>query len=175
LVWWFRKFDWHATHRRWLLAAGFWAVFLVLDGLILFLPTVLAGAKFTHSIVAHAHLAMAGLLTSLNVLMLISLAPGTQVARTLAGRGSWLAWNLACLGMVIALTVLGFFEAENPLLVPYGGTIVRTIYVIRLVLGAVMFSAGLHWLISAARCRGTAKIKVARTAPSTTSTPVHAN
>lgn len=174
LVWWFRKFDWHATHWLWLLSSGFWAAFLVVDGLVLFLPTVLAGAKFTHSIVAHAHLAMAGLLTSLNVLMLISLAPGTGLARTLAGRGSWLAWNLACLGMVVALTVLGFFEAENPLLVPYGGRIVRTIYVTRLVLGAVMFAAGLHWLTSALRYRRTANIRFERTASSTTPTPAHA-
>lgn len=173
LMWWFRKFDWHATHRRWLLASAFWAVFLVIDGLVLFLPDVLVGAKFTHTIVAHAHLAMAGLLTSLNVLMLISLAPDTKLSRALAGRGSWLAWNLACLGMVVALTVLGWFEAGNPLLVPYGGSIVRTIYVIRLVLGAVMFGAGVHWLMSALRCRG----KATHTAmhPARSATPTHAH
>jgi cytochrome c oxidase cbb3-type subunit 1 len=163
-VWWFRMFDWNANHHRWLLSSALWTAFLVIDGLVIFLPPVLEGAKFTHSIVAHAHLAMAGLLTSLNLLMLISLASDSDLGRKLAGRSTWLAWNLACLGMVVALTVLGWFEGENPLLVPYGGTMVTTVYVVRLLLGAVMAAVGAHWLIAAIRSTGT--IKSANTQPS---------
>lgn len=172
LVGWFRKFEWEESQRRWLLTSALWAAFLVVDGLVLFLPSVLEGAKFTHSIVAHAHLAMAGLLTSLNLLMLISLAPGSKLAHSLAGRGPWLAWNLACLGMVVVLTLLGWIEGGDPLLVPYGGRGVQTIYVLRLIFGTIMAAAGFHWLTAAIRNSIAAK---RATNPTGTTPPAHAH
>jgi cytochrome c oxidase cbb3-type subunit 1 len=165
-VWWFRKFEWNANHHPWLISSALWTAFLVIDGMIIFLPSVLVGAKFTHSIVAHAHLAMAGLLTSLNLLMLVSLAPASNLGGKLAGKIMWLTWNLAALGMVIALALLGWFEGRNPLLVPYGGPIVTNVYVIRLVLGAVMAAVGLHWLVAAIRASDTIKSADAISAPS---------
>jgi cytochrome c oxidase cbb3-type subunit 1 len=150
LVWWFRLYVWEEAHRRWLGALAVWAALLFVDGFAIFLPGVLEGAKFSNSLVAHAHLAMAGMLTSLNMLMLISLAPRTRLANALAARRPWLAWNAACLVMVAALTALGWAEGRDPTLVPGGGTLVQAIYVVRLLCGLAMAAAALPWLMAAA-------------------------
>lgn len=149
LSWWFRQFTWAAPQRRWLASSAAWAALLVLDGFALFLPDVLAGTKFTNALVAHAHLAMAGLLTSLNFLMLIAVAPDSALSRALAARGAWMLWNGACLGMVLALSVLGGFEAQNPLLVPLGAEPTLLVYGLRDAFGAAMFAATMRWLGSA--------------------------
>lgn len=151
LGWWFRRFTWEVTHRRWLLAAAAWAGLLVLDGYTLFLPGVLERMKFTNALVAHSHLAMAGLLTSLNVLMLISLAPRSRLATALASRGSWLAWNLASFGMIAVLTALGWQEGANPRLIADGAMVIMTGYVARLLAGAVMFGVSVQWSCAALR------------------------
>ncbi len=124
LVWWFRRFTWEPVDRRWRFAAAGWSALLALDGFGLFLPGVLERMKFTNALVAHSHLAMAGLLTSLNLLMLISLAPQTRLAASLAARHPWIAWNLACLVMVLVLTALGWREGAAPRLIADGAWLV---------------------------------------------------
>lgn len=145
LVAWFRRFSWERTQSRWLVTTGVWCVLLVIDGFVLFLPGVLTGAKFTHALVAHAHLAMAGLLTALNMLVLISLAPGSPLARALDARGVWLAWNLASLAMVAILTGIGFLEARDPLVVILGAREVTVGYLARLAAGVVMLGSAATW------------------------------
>jgi cytochrome c oxidase cbb3-type subunit I len=167
LVWWFRLYAWEPAHRRWLGALATWAALLFVDGFAIFLPGVLEGAKFSNSLVAHAHLAMAGMLTSLNMLMLISFAPRTRLADALAAPRPWLAWNTACLAMVAALTTLGWAEGRDPTLVPGGGILVQAIYVVRLLCGLVMAAATLPWLLAAA---GFASKRMAARMPSRVST-----
>jgi cytochrome c oxidase cbb3-type subunit 1 len=125
-------------------AAG-WAAFLVLDGFALFLPGALERMKFTNALVAHSHLAMAGMLTSLNFLMLISLAPRSRVATALAAPRPWLAWNLAALGMVVVLTVTGWREGHHPRLIADGDIGVTAAYLARLLAGAVMLGVSARW------------------------------
>jgi cytochrome c oxidase cbb3-type subunit I len=151
LAWWFRQFSWEECQRPWLLSLGLWSVLLVLDGFAVFLPGVLEGVKFTNALVAHSHLAMAGLLTSLNLLILVSLAPRTNLARVLAGRRAWAAWNGACLGMIALLTALGWMEGRDPMFVPTGGRMVDAFYLGRLACGFVMFAATLPWLAAVFR------------------------
>lgn len=149
LFWWYRRFSWEASHRLWIIAAAAWSVLLVLDGFILFLPAVLELAKFTNALVAHSHLAMAGLLTSLNMLMLVSLAPHSRLSTALAERRLWITWNAGCLAMVVTLTVLGLLEGQwlktgysNPALV-------RAVFILRWVEGAAMLAAALLWFRAA--------------------------
>jgi cytochrome c oxidase cbb3-type subunit 1 len=58
-----RHFTWPAGSRRWLLAFAGWGAMLLITALFTFLPGVLDRWKFTNALVAHTHIAMAGMLT----------------------------------------------------------------------------------------------------------------
>ncbi len=68
-------FGWAPVSRRWLGAAFVWWCLLVLTGWLDFLPGISERVKFTNVLVAHSHLAMAGMVTSLNVALLLNLGP----------------------------------------------------------------------------------------------------
>lgn len=74
----FGAYAWPAATRRWLIS-GFlcWAL-LVVDGWLTFLPGFSEAMKFTHGLVAHAHLAMAGFITAVNHVILQSLSNDAQ-------------------------------------------------------------------------------------------------
>jgi len=151
LAWWYRLFAWEPTQRLWLVTTGLWCAGIVVDGFVLFLPGVLDLLKFTNALVAHSHLAMAGLLTALNLLVLISLAPTSGLARALADRRAWLLWNAGCAAMIVTLTWVGFREAADPLATRDGSDAVTLGYTLRLLTGAMMFAAAVQWFRSAAR------------------------
>lgn len=149
LPWWFRRFAWESTQRRWLLTAAIWTAAIVLDGFVLFLPGVLDSLKFTNAFVAHSHLAMAGLLTALNLLLLISLAPTSALARALDARLPWLLWNLGAAAMILVLTWVGLREMADPFAIWNGTRAVTFGYCVRFVAGMIMFVAAALWMRSA--------------------------
>jgi cytochrome c oxidase cbb3-type subunit 1 len=149
LVWWFRRFAWESTQRRWLITTAIWTAAIVLDGFVLFLPGVLDSLKFTNAFVAHSHLAMAGLLTALNLLLLISLAPTSALARALDTRLPWLLWNLGAAAMILVLTWVGLREMVDPFAIWNGTRAVTFGYSVRFVAGMVMFVAAALWMRSA--------------------------
>ena len=151
LVWWFRLFAWEASQRRWLVTTAVWCALLVVDGWVLFLPGVLDRLKFTNAFVAHTHLAMAGLLTALNMLVLVSLAPASTLSRALNARLPWLLWNAGAATMIGVLTWVGFGEAVDPLAIYDGAGAVTFGYTVRLLTGCVMLGAAVLWLRAAAR------------------------
>lgn len=151
LVWWFHLFVWESTQRRWLIMTALWCALLALDGWVLFLPGLLDRLKFTNALVAHSHLAMAGLLTALNMLVLVSLAPASAVARGLDARLPWLLWNGGSAVMIVILTWVGFREAADPLATYDGAASVTFGYTVRLLTGTAMLGAALLWLRSATR------------------------
>lgn len=102
-----RACAWPAAARPWIWAALGWWALLVASGWTAFLPGFSEALKFTHGLVAHAHLAMAGLLTSVNGAILVTLC------RRAAPLGVWLAWQLGCVVHVAALSVLGWFEVSH--------------------------------------------------------------
>lgn len=149
LPWWFRRFTWESTQRRWLITTAIWTAAIVLDGFALFLPGVLDALKFTNAFVAHSHLAMAGLLTSLNLLLLISLAPSSALSRALDARLPWSLWNGGAAAMILVLTWVGLREMADPFAIWNGTGAVTHGYAMRLVAGAVMFGAAGLWMRSA--------------------------
>ncbi|MBE2214799.1 MAG: hypothetical protein IAE82_13080 [Opitutaceae bacterium] len=151
LVWWFRLFVWERSQRRWLITTAVWCALLVVDGWVLFLPGVLDRLKFTNAFVAHSHLAMAGLLTALNMLVLVSLAPASALARALDARLPWLLWNAGSGAMIGVLTWVGFHEAAEPLAAYNGANAVSVGYALRLLTGVMMLGAAVLWLRAAAR------------------------
>ena len=141
LAWiYFRRFEWEATAWRWLGAAFGWWLTLVFTGFLTFLPGLSERLKFTNGLVAHAHLAMAGLVTAVNFVVLRQLAPRTEP------RGNFWAWQAACAVHVGALLALGWSEAENAGDLFRSETWTQALYGVRLAVGAVMLVVSVRWL-----------------------------
>ncbi len=142
LAWWMSAFPWRS--RAPLLWFAFWWTVTAADGLVLFLPGVLDGAKFSNALVAHAHWAMAGMVTALNLLILENL-PG---ARLRIGARSQAVWHGANWVMGLALTLHATREGEGVLWGAHdAGT--RLAYGVRLGCGLVMLGVALTWLAAA--------------------------
>ncbi|MFI5335757.1 MAG: hypothetical protein ACHQ5A_03185, partial [Opitutales bacterium] len=96
------SFQWPVAAERWWRAAAAWWIALVASGWVIFLPGVSESVKFTHVLVAHSHLAMAGLVSSVGgaVLAALGCAPGR------ASAGFWW-WQLGCLAHVLVLLAIG--------------------------------------------------------------------
>jgi len=148
LVWRYaRAFVWPVAARPWLAAAFVWWLVLVVTGFISFLPEMGDRFKFTNGLVAHAHLAMAGLVTSLHVALLATLGHGWRAGR----RWSFWTWQVACAVHIGALFWLGWREADEPALLYVRGGVADWCYGLRLAAGGAMFVAALDWLAAAWR------------------------
>ena len=124
---------------RWGRAAGAWWILLVLSGWLSFLPGWSEREKFTHALVGHAHLAMAGLVSSVNFAVLNELDP----ARPAGGRGVFRLWQAGTAVHVALLLLLGVAEAARPADLFYGGGWPRALFAGRLAAGAAMAAAGI--------------------------------
>jgi cytochrome c oxidase cbb3-type subunit 1 len=142
IVWiYFRAFDWNAASRPWLEAVFVWWLLLVLTGFIIFLPAFSERLKFTNALVAHAHLAMAGLITSLNIAILNQLT----TARALV-KGFW-PWQIATAVYFVALTVLGWIESINPGGLFRSEMLSQIFYGLRLAAGSAMLVVSVIWFL----------------------------
>jgi cytochrome c oxidase cbb3-type subunit 1 len=141
-----RRFDWPLEARRWLLVAAGWGAVLLPTAVVTFLPRPLRASKFTDLLVAHAHLAMAGLCSSVAALLLVSFAR-PPLRRALARPLAFWAWQGGCAAMVVALALAGIAEVADPGLPwhPEGSTL-AVAYTARWLAGAAMFVASLSWL-----------------------------
>lgn len=149
LVWYLRQFSWPGGCGRWLGALSAWGAALLALALYTFQPGVLEAWKFTNALVAHSHVAMAGLLTAFNMVVLVALTGDRALART---RPFWF-WNLGVVVQVAALTALGIAESERPDLLFRGDAYVLVGYATRLAAGLMMLAATLEWWIAAGRER----------------------
>ncbi len=148
-----RRFDWPAASRPWLGALGAWGLLLVATGVLGFLPGVLERWKFTNALVAHAHVAMAGLVTALDVLVLQVLLrspfPGGSArvdVDPFAQRFPFLLWQGGNLLGAVVLLVLGTREGIEPALLFRQDLGVQMLYFLRLVGGLCMMVASVTWL-----------------------------
>lgn len=143
------RFAWPPGTRRWLAAAAVWGSLLLVTGIVQFLPPALERAKFTHVLVAHAHLATAGFASACAAAMLhLGLAP-TARARLLIGPvGFWL-WHGATALHLIALAALGAIEAADPSAVLRGGAAIDRLFALRWLAGAGMLAAAGRWFAGA--------------------------
>ncbi|HSK76172.1 MAG TPA: hypothetical protein VLQ45_06910 [Thermoanaerobaculia bacterium] len=157
LVWawllprWLRRFEWPAGSRPWLLAFLAWGGVLLASAVPMFLPGLLDRIKFTNALVAHAHLAMAGLATSFAALILVVLNRGTRLAGVLDDRAGYLLWNVGNAVHVAALAAAGGLEAGDPGVVFRGDPSITVLYAARALAGAAMLAAAARWLARALR------------------------
>jgi cytochrome c oxidase cbb3-type subunit 1 len=140
-----RRCAWPAETQPWLRAAAAWWALLVLTGWLTFLPGLSERLKFTHALVAHAHLAMAGLVTSVNAAIVVTLSGRA------APRGVFTWWQAGCVLFVAAMLALGWSEAEQAaeLYRSDGGT--QAWFALRLAGGVMMAGASARWLWGAWR------------------------
>jgi cytochrome c oxidase cbb3-type subunit 1 len=137
--------DWPEAARPWLRAFSVWWGVLIVTGWISFLPGVSEALKFTHALVGHAHLAMAGLLTSLNGALL------TTLLRRPAPRGVFLAWQVGCGIYITAMIALGIGEVHHLADLYRGELWAESLLGVRLFAGLLMTGASLRWLAALVR------------------------
>jgi cytochrome c oxidase cbb3-type subunit 1 len=139
------RFVWPASSRRWLIAFAGWGGVLTLNGLFTFMPHVLDHWKFTNALVAHVHIAMAGMITSFNILILVVLNQSSPLGRAFSSRGSFWAWQLGTVVHAVALLAAGTLEALHPAWLFTGHPAMNVLYGVRLAAGLVMLTAAWFW------------------------------
>jgi cytochrome c oxidase cbb3-type subunit 1 len=136
--------DWPAGARPWLAAFLLWWALLTVDGWVTFLPGLLDRLKFTNGLVAHAHMAMAGMVTAFNMLVLASLGDGHR-GRVFGGGAAFFVWNGGCLAMVAVLLWQGWREGAGTGVLFGHDPATTAAYAVRAGAGAAMLLAGLAW------------------------------
>jgi cytochrome c oxidase cbb3-type subunit 1 len=140
LTWHFlNRYTWHEYERRWKNSALIWWILLLHTGWITFLPGISERLKFTHALVAHSHLAMAGLVTSVLVIALQHLDLKNPL------RGSFWLWQLGTAAHILILMTLGWLEHDHSAELFYGADWTQTFFYLRLIAGLAMWTASLHW------------------------------
>lgn len=137
-----RTFHWPERPHGWRVAMLLWWGLLVVSAWISFLPGVLDRMKFTHGLVAHSHLAMAGFTTTFCALLL-------RLSGQRFGRfSSAVAWNVAALTMVVVLAATGWGESAGVAWMAEAPMWRTAALIVRTVCGLVMLGASVHWWIS---------------------------
>jgi len=144
IVWYHRGFEWSVDLRLWQYAFYVWWALLTVDGFITFLPGVLSVLKFTNAMVAHAHLAMAGMVGSFNMLILGSLGP-SEAGDPWLDRSAFWYWQTGTLTYVVVMTWEGGREGLQPQVLWGENGLTQTFYVVRILAGAAMLLASIRW------------------------------
>jgi len=153
LIVYYTCWRWPAGTSPWLWAFFGWWALLVVSGWVTFLPGVLDLIKFTNGMVAHAHLAMAGMITAFNFVILASIRGCHSEGNVgcFAGWRPFVVWNTGTLLMVLTLLAQGWREGANPGVLFGGSDLTRALYAGRLLIGILMSAASILWLKTAWR------------------------
>lgn len=143
LPWYFASFDWPANTRRWRHACLLWWALLVVSGGALFLPGVLDRFKFTDVHVGHAHLAMGGFVSSMNLFLLANLLGDS--GRCLDSAKAFYAWQAGMFGYCVIMVVAGWLESVDLAFTFVPNSTRVLLYALRLVCGGLMAAAALYW------------------------------
>jgi cytochrome c oxidase cbb3-type subunit 1 len=114
--WHLAAFAWPNVARRWLVSAYVCWGLLVASGWVTFLPGWSEALKFTHGLVAHAHLAMAGTGDRRTSRTAHLPGPGPRRIRGAPPPHSWafLTWHLGLAVHLLSLFLLSMLEEANP-------------------------------------------------------------
>jgi cytochrome c oxidase cbb3-type subunit 1 len=139
MFWW--RHAWPRAAWPWLRAATGWWCLLVITGWISFLPGVSEAFKFTHALVGHAHLAMAGLITSVNAAILVT------ITRRSAPRSAFWLWQGGCAIFIASMLALGGAEAGRSAELFRSEPWTQTLLATRLLGGIAMTAGSVRWLV----------------------------
>jgi cytochrome c oxidase cbb3-type subunit 1 len=144
LPWYFARQSWLRPCLRWRKAMFLWLGLLIVNGVVSFLPGILDRLKFSDALVAHSHLAMAGFTTSFLIVVLQQFLPQSLATVFDDGR-LFMAWHLATAVYVGAMLAAGFLAANDPSFTIHPGLWRDSLYFLRLLCGAVLFTVSLSW------------------------------
>jgi len=145
LIKYFKAYAWPQSLKPWLGAFLFWWGFLTVSGFLSFLPGALDLMKFTNGLVAHAHLAMAGMISAFNMLILGSLGQSKANDPWTDRRAFWF-WQVGTLIYVLSMLVQGVREGLDPTVLFGANAGTTFFYALRLVGGALLVVVNLIWL-----------------------------
>jgi cytochrome c oxidase cbb3-type subunit 1 len=143
LLW--SNYAWKKEARFWHVSFYAWWGLLAVNGVGIFVPGILDTLKFTNALVAHSHLAMAGMVSALNMVILCELGSDPPTLRILCNRNALLCWNVGCLVFVIAMTVQGWREGLNPAVLFTANETTTFLYSLRLIAGLGMALPSFYW------------------------------
>jgi cytochrome c oxidase cbb3-type subunit 1 len=133
-------YDWPASTKGWRLWVYLWLGVLIVSGWIDYLPGVLDRIKFTNGLVAHGHLAMAGFVSAMGMVLL-----GCVSGAAARLRGGVKSWNVAVAGYVISMAVCGWCEGGGAAWMSERPAWRIGLMHIRLVCGVVMLAVSVMW------------------------------
>jgi len=140
-----RRFEWPDGSRLWLMAFAGWGVTLTLNGILSFLPHILEAWKFTNALVAHVHIAMAGMITSFNMLVLVVINQRTSLKEAFSSRSRFWLWQGGTVLHAVSLLIVGTLESMHPAWLFTGHIAMNTLYTTRLIAGIIMVIAAVGW------------------------------
>jgi cytochrome c oxidase cbb3-type subunit 1 len=145
VIWLWSSFKWSAESKIWRWAFFTWWALLTINGWTTFLPGTLDTLKFTNSLVAHTHLAMAGMITTLNIVILIEIGSSNPVRKILSSKSLFWIWNAGCALYVASMLWQGIREGLTPGVLFTSNRLTDSLYIIRLIAGAGMTLSGVIW------------------------------
>lgn len=148
LSWYYSCFAWPKGCIVWLKSFCAWGALLLFSALVTFLPGVLELAKFTNILVAHVHIAMAGMASSFLFVVLSVLLQDarSKLELSVSAKTPFSLWQLGLIIQIIALFWLGVEEARMPVFL-FQSSLSRTMaYMLRSIGGALMLAASFCWL-----------------------------
>jgi len=134
------SYRWPVGAREWRIWVYIWWAVLIVSGWIDYLPEVLDRVKFTNGQVAHGHLAMAGFVSALGMVLLVCVS---DVATHL--RGGVKMWNAAVAGYVSSMALCGWGEGGGHAWMSELPEWRGGLLAVRLACGLVMLAVSLMW------------------------------
>jgi len=147
----YRQFNWNRSTLIWKNGFIFWFLILSLSAFTMFLPGINERIKFTNALVGHAHMALAGCVTSFCMMILIELPIEKQMKTSLGRIGPFIIWNVSLALMIILLTWYGWIEGQNPWIEELGTPLRKFTYVVRSILGLGMVLSSGSWALGYVR------------------------
>jgi cytochrome c oxidase cbb3-type subunit 1 len=111
------------------------------------MPVVLDRLKFTNALVGHAHVAMAAMVTSFNIVAMASVCDRHGVnTRHISSPVIFWMWHGGCMIFFLTLTFTGIVEYYHSGSIFRPDSVINAAYIIRLAAGGMMLLASLSWL-----------------------------
>lgn len=150
IYWYYSRFEWPSGSRIWILSFSFWGSLLTLSATFMFLPGQLEYVKFTSFLVAHSHIAMAGMLTAICMLILTLLSKldltKANESNCLSNKPIFYLWNFSLALHLLTLIGLGIIENISPANSFRADIESHTLDIVRFCSGLLMTSCSVFWL-----------------------------
>lgn len=143
----YKNFEWPSELKTWLISFGAWTAILFPSAAFMFLPGNLELVKFSSLIVAHVHIAMAGMTTSFCMLLLLILTLGYKYNHPLLSKFSFYTWQIGLILHLTALVIIGENEINHSGLYVPSTDIYNLPYILRIISGILMTLASVNWLL----------------------------